>query len=140
MFTLGFDHLNEPPRDPFDEYMSSFFPGNSDPSVVGEDSDPDGDGLSNYSEFLWGSSPVSGNHQHPSSTTYSMNSSSGIFSIEFQTLAGRIYTVESTSDLLTWQQVIGGIVEGDGTRKIVSDNTANVSRRFYRVRVAMAPY
>jgi hypothetical protein len=137
LLVLGFRHLNEPARSPYEEYMNSFFPGVKDALIVGEGGDPDGDGLSNYNEFLWGSSPKTADHQHPGGVTYSMGSDNNSFSVEFQTLVGRIYTVESTGDLQTWGGVDGGVVLGDGTRKVVSERVDGVPRRFYRIKVSL---
>lgn len=43
--------------DPFGSYMDTFYPGESDPLIVGPDADPDGDGVSNLKEFALGGNP-----------------------------------------------------------------------------------
>ncbi|QJE95363.1 LamG-like jellyroll fold domain-containing protein [Luteolibacter luteus] len=45
---------------PYDSWISGFFPGETDPAIVGATSDPDGDGQSNSLEFALGGTPNSG--------------------------------------------------------------------------------
>ncbi len=58
------DELNE---DPFANWIATFFPGVSDPVIIGPDADPDCDGLSNYFEFVYQSDPAAGSEEskHP---------------------------------------------------------------------------
>ncbi|WP_193214421.1 autotransporter-associated beta strand repeat-containing protein [Luteolibacter marinus] len=46
--------------DPFPAWVDAYFPGESDPAVVGKDADPDQDGWSNELEFALNSDPSSG--------------------------------------------------------------------------------
>jgi hypothetical protein len=45
---------------PFQNWVGGFFPGETDPLVVGEDADPDGDGSTNAEEFALGGTPNNG--------------------------------------------------------------------------------
>ena len=45
---------------PYDAWISGFFPGETDPAIVGASSDPDGDGQTNSLEFALGGTPSSG--------------------------------------------------------------------------------
>lgn len=45
---------------PYDSWISGFFPGETNPAIVGATSDPDGDGQANSLEFALGGSPKSG--------------------------------------------------------------------------------
>ena len=136
ILTLGFEDLaEEQQKNPFEEYMDSFYPGVADSGIVGLEADPDGDGMTNFEEFLWGSSPRDKNHQHPGGISYHLDPQGVKFHVEFQTLLGRVYLVESTEDLQAWKAVPGGALSGDGTRRSVTDDITGIARRFYRVKV-----
>ena len=45
---------------PFDDWIDDFFPGETDPAIIGDEADPDGDGQTNLLEFALGGSPNSG--------------------------------------------------------------------------------
>ncbi len=134
---LGFDNGFEYTQpDPFDEYMSRFFPSGSDPSLTSRDSDPDGDGLSNYQEFLFGTNPLVPDSGNPLSVGVTLTPTE--FSINFDTLTDRLYTAEWTEDLADgsgWNPILPSVL-GDGSRQSVRDFPSGAPRRFYRVRVA----
>ncbi|MCW1884882.1 autotransporter-associated beta strand repeat-containing protein [Luteolibacter flavescens] len=47
-------------QSPYQEWIAGFFPGETDPLVIGPDADPDGDGSSNLLEYALGGDPDSG--------------------------------------------------------------------------------
>lgn len=52
--------LNVGGSDPFIGWIDSFFPGETDPAIVGKGADPDGDGDTNEAEFATNGNPDSG--------------------------------------------------------------------------------
>lgn len=46
--------------DPFTSWISTYFPGETDPAIVGKDADPDGDGSDNLAEFALNGNPDDG--------------------------------------------------------------------------------
>lgn len=135
---LGFDNGTDfSPPDPFAEYMSSYLPSGSPTAQSGPDADPDGDGISNYREFLFGSNPMVADFTSPLGKTVGMESSQ--FVVEFFTLPDRVYNVECTESLsagAVWTGVPEGQRLGDGTRQQVTDFMGQSLRKFYRVRVS----
>jgi len=85
------------------QWTASYFPGVSDPNVIGPSADPDGDGLSNLVEYLLGTNPTV-----PDSSGGAMSSAadgSGDLVLTFRlskNLAGVTYTVQSSTDLVNW--------------------------------------
>ncbi len=53
----GSGKLLVPGGDPFRDWISGFFPDETDPAVIGRGADPDGDGIPNAVEFLTGGAP-----------------------------------------------------------------------------------
>jgi len=94
--------------------------------------DPDHDGVSNYGEFWSGTDPLD-----PNSVLIIDRSSqitSGHIQIRLQTVAGKTYLIQYSSDLASWNN-LGNPIQGDGTivtiidPAVVSANT----QRYYRV-------
>jgi hypothetical protein len=94
--------------------------------------DPDHDGASNFTEFWAGTNPQDA-HSVLAIDSHSI-CKSGQIQIRWQTVAGKAYTVEYSSDLFTWTH-LGNPIQGDGTVASVYDPTAiseNIQRH-YRV-------
>ncbi|WP_395736886.1 S8 family serine peptidase [Prosthecobacter sp.] len=96
--------------------------------------DLDGDGISNYKEFILGTAPNSGSSQYPVTAA----SAGGNISITFPTLTGRTYKVERSDNASTpWTTVQQGIA-GTGSNQTATDTGgAAQPRRFYRVTVTL---
>lgn len=45
---------------PFDNWIGTFFPGETNPAIIGKNADPDGDGVSNLAEFALNGAPDNG--------------------------------------------------------------------------------
>lgn len=90
--------------------------------------DEDGDGMTNAAEVAAGTNPLD-----PSSIfrITSMTPVQGGFSITWDAIPGRTYTVERSSSLApnSWTQLVSGLTSGNYT-----DSTAGTGNKFYRVR------
>jgi len=120
----------------------------ADPLVSGATADPDGDGITNACEHIFGLSPLVSTPA-PSPT---LALSSGQFSVNFTaTLASgsgyagvaRHYALQSTDSLGTggtssWTDV-SGYSDIVGNNQGVSYSTAATARKFYRLLVWLAP-
>jgi len=145
VLTLGFDDGSDVPSDPFAAYMDGFFPGESDPLLVGSAADPDADGLINMQEYIFGSNPNSATSGFPA---LAAESTGDEFRVTFPTLAGRRYTLLASGSLTSGQWDIvtnlapghSNPVTGDGTPKTVTETgLGSTSARFYRLKVELAP-
>ena len=85
----------------FANWISTNYPGLSDKTSGG---DPDGDGLSNFDEFAFGTNPGDGGSANP--ILVLPNKTTGVF--QYQRLAptasGLNYTVLTSPDLVTWTE------------------------------------
>ncbi len=57
--------------------------------------------------------------------------------LTFPTIPGRSYSVEYSSDLVTWRPLSGDAVLADGASATVDDPVATGARRFYRIRESL---
>ena len=149
LVTLGFDGGSDAPSDPFVDYMNGFFPGETDPSIVGPAADPDGDGLTNRQEYILGSNPNDASSGRP---RVAVTHNGDTFRIEFPTVSGRLYRVMGRDSLGSddWAEVTNlesgaGLstsnpVTGDNTTKVVVEQgLGGKNARFYQVEVQLAP-
>lgn len=77
----------------YDQWRDTFFTA-LDPNGT-KTADPDGDGASNYDEYLLGTSPLS-------SANPTMGLLNGVNSLSFQRRAFRYYAMETSTDLVNW--------------------------------------
>jgi subtilisin family serine protease len=101
---------------------------------VDPNADPDGDGLSNYGEFVAGTDPNS------ASSSFHMSNpmpASGGFQVTWSSVPGKAYTVEYTPDLTTtWLTLQPNVAASGGATTSWLDTTAaGQTKRFYRVLV-----
>ena len=119
------------PAPPFQIWQYENFAGAwNDPLIAGPDRDPDGDGWTNNDEWITGSVP-----NNPTSAfriAFAMNG------ISFTKIAGRLYRVETATDLNGGWTTHTTLPSGSGP-VTVPVLPGNGQRRFYRVAVAWAP-
>jgi hypothetical protein len=92
---------------PYQNWINTYFPGETNPAIIGESADPDGDGLTNGEEFAFALIPNSGASVSP--ITSQLAKTTGQFTYTRRDDAGRSYSVW-TSTLLTaesWAQDAG---------------------------------
>ena len=106
--------------------------------------DADGDGRSNWIEFVTGTDPNSVDN-FEAALAINTNATSGVTvssvvigpTVTWPSVQGRIYTVESSTDMITWNNASDPL-NGTGNAMSYQDsNISGVARRFYRVRVAL---
>jgi len=113
-----------------DVWEEEYFGG---PTNAEAQSDADGDGMTNLSEFIAGTNPL--DSQSRLECQLIIEPGGGVL-VRFGTVTGRRYRVEYKDDLAataTWEPLMDDI-EGDGTVKNVPDLLAT-GQRFYRVKV-----
>src|ERR1035437_2400007 len=117
----------------------------ADPTVSGDDADPDGDGIPNLLEYASGTDPRVPNE--PPKLVASVSASDGgpslVVSFRRLLLAYELdYSVEASEDLHTWSPVTGEADEpslnadGTVTASVHAGSPADASARFFRLRVA----
>lgn len=98
--------------------------------VFGEISDPDGDGSPTWIEYLAGTNPT---NKQSCFQMQNVVSESGGWQITFDTESNRIYRVDYSEALSTWQLLQSGIV-GNGKARTVID-MSNRPQSFYKVTI-----
>jgi hypothetical protein len=93
--------------------------------------DGDGDGFSDYAEFIAGTNPTLPN-SHLRVTGYSMQAN-GMVLLQWPSVAGRIYQVQGSTDLANWTPVSSWIQAAAGTTSFTLPATG--PPRFYRIEV-----
>lgn len=107
-----------------DEWRVRFFGDTAAPEGSPE-RDPDGDGFSNYDEYLAGTDPTTANWQ--------TETASGVFTFRWVGRTGHNYTVEGTSDFRTWTVLSGKLAGQDAFLEF--QDAAPAASRFYRIRI-----
>ena len=97
--------------------------------------DPDGDGLTNQQEFLAGTDPWD------AGSAPRIQQVTGLFALEFNSVATKLYRVEFTDDLSanTWSNLTDTMVGTGGPLRVTDPDAADQPRRFYRVRMVLIP-
>lgn len=90
------------PADPFAAWIFTNYPTLSDPSRTG---DPDGDGLSNETEFAFGLDPSSASSVNP--ITMPLNPATSRFQYTRRATSGLTYSVLTSTDLRDWTKDTG---------------------------------
>ena len=111
-------------------------------SINGPNADPDGDGLSNLAEYLFGTNPL-----FPDSASAQLSQSrgaNGVMNLTFPTIKDRIYTVLYSTNLAGSFQTLSTGIIGTGATMTVTDNgsvtgslPSTASQRFYRLSVSL---
>ena len=93
----------------YEVWLDPFFPGVTDPLVIGDSADPDGDGVTNHAEYAFGLLPNSGTSANP--ITVPLNKGAGTFTYTRRdpALTGLTYTVWISTDLAVWTEDAGAL-------------------------------
>jgi uncharacterized repeat protein (TIGR03803 family) len=114
-----------------DSWEVAHFGSSSDPRAQ-PDLDPDADGFTNLSEYMAGTTPVSSSSRlaivdetFPSSTS---------FKIDWQSVVGKTYEVQSSIDMITWTTVTS-VTAASTTTTWTNTELSGIGKKFYRVRI-----
>ncbi|MFD0895584.1 PQQ-dependent sugar dehydrogenase [Luteolibacter ambystomatis] len=120
-----------PSRPLYDTWRGQFFASGN--PLGAKDQDPDGDGLTNYQEYLLGSSPLAPNGGWQAT----VDTQAG--KLKFIRKAYRNYKIESSDDLLNWNTwdvpQTSGLYKTSDTMTEVPLNPAD-TRKFFRFKVS----
>ncbi|MES2658542.1 MAG: immunoglobulin domain-containing protein [Verrucomicrobiota bacterium] len=118
----------------------------ADPLVSGPGADPDGDGLTNDQEYLFGLLPLAGNPSPSPTATLSGSQISLTFTARLATGPGytgltRRYTLESADapGATAWTPITGYTNIAGNNQTVTYTATANGTHKFYRLGVRVAP-
>ncbi len=114
----------------------------ADPDTIGADMDPDGDGFSNFREYIAATDPVSSLARPSRSNLIGERSENGFllkYAVNREAFDVRTF-IEACGDLSDWQDDSGNLTEmsraGDGPVDLVTMRAAylEIGERFYRLR------
>ncbi|MDE0819742.1 MAG: CotH kinase family protein [Opitutales bacterium] len=120
--------------DPFENWKSTHFNAEqlTDSSISGEDADPDGDRLSNQSEYIAGTAPLDANSTFRAKQAQFTD---GVFIIILATVPGKTYKVQQSQGLDTWADVSGTTFTAANNEETLRLTPTFDGRGFYRVLV-----
>ena len=109
----------------------------TDESVAGTDPlrpDTDGDGSPDGSEIAAGTDPLDGASLFQI-TTLSRNPLTGFVTVRWDSVPGKSYTLEASSDLINWEVTSSGIIAVGTVTLQLDPRAIGEDQRFYRVSV-----
>jgi len=95
--------------------------------------DGDGDGLKDYAEFVAGTNPTLAN-SHLRVSSYHVQAN-GMIVLQWPSVAGRIYQVQGSTDLVNWTPLSTWIQASSGTTLYSPPPPPSGPPRFYRIEV-----
>jgi hypothetical protein len=120
----------------YNNWASSWFGTNAGNSAIaGETADPDGDGMSNWAEFIAGTDPTDPASRLTISPAVSTNS----LKVALSGRSGRSYTLQRSLTLapLTWSNVVSGGILTSNQALYLADPSPPSAATFYRVMVTL---
>jgi hypothetical protein len=99
--------------------------------------DPDGDGQNNLFEYTAGLVPTDRASHFTVNIAIPPGQPAQRSILFTPRLAGRTYTVKTSSNLSSWSDVVAPVVSDNGTERTVTDLTASGPRQFYRVEITL---
>ncbi len=112
----------------FEAWSQRLFGGQVSPAA-----DADGDGQTNYQEYLAGTDPK--NPQSHLALTSFMPAPGGGFTFTWDSVAGKVYRVERSTGAGSWSPVGQSLTGTGGPLSFTDNNPGEGSRLFYRVTV-----
>ncbi len=99
--------------------------------LAGLHEDPDGDGVDNYNEMVWGTNPTD-----PSSRVFGPEAiiSESAFTLTWPVLPGRTYRLEASSDLIAWEEITSTTPGNYAEQRSIP---SAAPERFYRLSVGL---
>ncbi len=116
--------------DSFADWIDDYFPGETNPAIIGENADPDRDGLSNRDEYAFGLNPASGASATPITTPLDRATGTFTYTRRNPALTGMTYTIETSTTLAA-----GSWTPDAGAKQEVLSTTDDVQK----VRVTLSP-
>ena len=93
----------------YDNWIGPFFPGVTDPLVIGASADPDGDGVTNRAEYAFGLLPNSGTSANPITVPLDKGTGTITYTRRDPALTSLTYTVWTSTDLAVWTEDPGAL-------------------------------
>lgn len=103
-------------------------------SITSATADDDGDGVSNYNEFLAGTDPHNASSLMKIAEA-AMNATGTQFSLSFTGIAGKWYRVSTSDDLSSWTALQPAILATTTGAQTVSVTLSGDLRKFFRVEI-----
>lgn len=130
---LFIETSNTEPDDAYIAWVRGIFGNASDPRAA-RSADPDGDGVPNEQEFAAGTYPLD---RLPVLKILSFSPTpAGNVTITWQSIAGKAYTIEKSTNLQTWTALPQPVTATGTTASFTESIGGAGSKLFYRVRVA----
>jgi CubicO group peptidase (beta-lactamase class C family) len=131
----------------YDAWRAKYFSSSelADPTVSGDDADPDGDGMPNLLEYASGTNPRVPNEAPKLVASLSASDGGPSLVVSFRRLLLAYeldYNLEASPDLQSWSPVTGEVDEaslnadGTVTTSVHAGSPADSSSRFFRLRVS----
>ncbi len=120
-------------QDPYLTWTTQYF-GDPNSAQAAKTADPDHDGFTNEQEFAAGTDPTNGRSALRLSN-FSRATNGSTFSLTWDSVAGKVYQVQTSNDLAIWTDTGSAISATGSTALLTVPITGNPTRQFYRVRL-----